>query len=238
MTEIEIEELPEIPEKQEPEKPEVKAFSPIAMDPHSQLMIARDNSELYRMVTTMMKGMAFPKSLDTPEKIIAAWQVAASLGLPPAVAIQNLAVIHGSVSMWGQLPKALVEKTGQLEDFKIIRFDADQKEISFANKNLTSEVFGVVCQMKRKKRSMGEYYFTLDDAKKANLMGKAGPWSSYISIMLMRRAVAMACKFEFPDALMGVSVAEYDHHEAPDLKDVTTSNQDMAKKIEELVKED
>lgn len=202
------------------------ATSPIPMNEKTQLMVARDNSDLMRIIKIMMAGAAFPKTLDTDAKIIAAWQVAASLNLPPAIAIQNLAVIHGSVSMWGQLPKALAERTGELEDFKLMLIDKDHNVISLANKNLESEVWGAVCQIKRKGRSINEYTFSEKDAKKAGLKGKAGPWTSYEKIMYQRRAVAHALKFEFPDALMGVPVAEYDYNDAPDLRDVGPSNSD------------
>lgn len=220
--------------KQEEAKPEeIKVVTPIAVDQKSQLMVARDNGELLRMVKVMMNGMAIPKTLDSPEKVIAAWQVAASLGLPPAVAIQNLAIIHGSVSMWGQLPKALAERTGQMEEFKLILFDETQKVISLENKNLEAPVWGAVTQMRRTKRSMNEYYFTEIEAKKAGLYSKSGPWQDYRKIMYARRTMGHACKFEFPDALMGVPVAEYDHHAAPDIKDVTPSetSDELAEKL-------
>lgn len=205
------------------QKPETKAPSVIAVDQEKQIIIARDQSELWRMVQMFMKGTAFPKTIDTPEKAIAAWQVAASLNLPPMVTMQNLAFIHGSISMWGQLPKALAERTGQVEDCKIILFDEAQRVISLENKNLDAPVWGAVTQMRRTRRSMNEYSFTEKDAATAGLLNKSGPWKEYRKIMYMRRTMAHACKFDFGDALMGVPVAEYDHHEAPDIKDVTPS---------------
>lgn len=219
------------------EKP--RAAMPIAVDQKSQVIIARDNSELYRMIKSFMNGTAFPKTIDTVEKAIAAWQVAASLGLPPMVTMQNLAFIHGSVSMWGQIPKALAERTGQLEDFKLILFDAEQKVISLENKNLGTDVWGAAVQIRRTKRSMNEYSFTEPEAKTAGLLNKAGPWTQYRKIMYARRSVGHAMKFEFPDALMGVPVAEYDYHEAPDLKDVSSSREDsesIASKLAERAK--
>jgi len=206
----------------EPSK-EQKSSGLISVDQEKQIIVARDNAELWRMVQLFMKGTAFPKTINTPEKAIAAWQVAASLGLPPMVTMQNLAFIHGSVSMWGQLPKALAERTGQLQEFKLILFDSEQKVISLENKNLQADVWGAVVQMRRSKRSMNEYSFTEPEAKKAGLLTKDGPWQQYRKIMYARRAMGHATKFEFPDALMGVPVAEYDFHEAPDLKDVTPS---------------
>lgn len=220
---------------QEAEAPK-QVSKAIALDPKTQLMVARDNSELHRMVITMMKGMAVPKTLDTPEKVIAAWQVAASLKIPPAVAMQNMAVIHGSVCMWGQLPKALADATGEVEDFQLVLINEAQEVICLANKNLGDEVWGAVCHVKRKGRSRNEYAFTMVDAIKAGLHKKTGPWQDYRKIMLSRRAIAHGIKFEFPDALMGVSVAEYDYNEAPDLKDVTPrpdNASDLRKRLEE-----
>lgn len=200
---------------------EVKVPTAIMIDAKTQGMIARDNSELVRMIRIMMRGQAFPKSLDTEEKAIAAWQVAASLKIPPAIAIQNIAIIRGSACIWGQLPKALAEATGELEDFKIFKITSDMKVISLENQNLERDVWGAVCQIKRKGRSMNEYTFTMLDAQAAGLDKKDGPWQDYRSTMLCRRAIGQAIKFEFPDAVMGISIAEYDFNDAPDLKDVT-----------------
>lgn len=203
------------------EQKQANAPVAIVVDPKTQMMVARDNSELIRMIRTFMKGMAFPKTLDTEEKIIAAWQVAASLKIPPAVAMQNMAVINGSVSIWGQLPKALAEATGEMQDFRQFFIDKDYNEICVKNKNLNVEAWAAVVQIRRKGRSTNEYFFSLDDAKAAGLDKKSGPWRDYRKVMLARRTIGMAIKFEFPDALMGVAIAEYDLHEAPDLKDVT-----------------
>lgn len=209
-----------------PSGPASSKVTALTVDQKSQLIVARDNGELLRMIRLMAKGTAFPKAFDTDEKIIAGWQMAASLGLPPMVAIQNLYLVHGSVAMWGQLPKALAERTGQLEDFKLILFDNAQKVISLENKNLDAEVWGAVTQLRRSKRSMNEYSFTEPEALKAGLLNKSGPWTQYRKIMYARRTIGHGIKFDFPDALMGVPVAEYDFHEAPDLKDVTPRGAD------------
>ena len=211
-------------------KPVVVTPTPITVDAKTQMMVVGNQSELVRVIKTFMRGGALPKSLDTEEKVIAAWQMAASLKLPPAVAIQNMAFINGTLSIWGQLPKALAEATGQLEDFKLFLIDEAFKEICVKNTNLKNPPWAAVCQITRKGRSMNEYVFSIEDAKTAGLLGKSGPWTSYRKIMLQRRAVGHAIKFEFPDALMGVAIAEYDQNEAPDLKDVTPQT-DVAAEI-------
>lgn len=218
---------------------EIKVETPkpvpmIAVNQVSQLIVARDQSELWRMIQMFMKGSAFPKTIDTPEKAIAAWQMAASLNLPPMVVIQNLAFVHGSISMWGSLPKALVDRTGQLEEYRVTLFDDAQKVITLANKNLEAPVWGSAIQMRRLKRSKNEYYFTEPEAKAAGLLGKSGPWQQYRKIMYTRRASGQACKFEFPDSLMAVPVAEYDHNVAPDLwKDVSPKSNTLADQLNE-----
>lgn len=209
------------PQDVEVKEVKVPAPSSITVDQKTQALVARDNSELVRIIRIMMRGMAFPKTLDTEDKVIAAWQIASSLKIPPAIAIQNIAIINGSACIWGQLPKALAETTGELQEFKLLRIDKDQKIISLENGNLDKPVWGAVLQIQRKGRSINEYAFTMDDAKKAGLDKKPGPWTQYTATMLCRRVVAQGIKFEFPDALMGVSVAEYDINDAPDLKDVT-----------------
>lgn len=213
-----IEVKPTEPIKEKPKDQPAQPPKTLATDTKTGLMVARDNGEVMRIINILNAGMVFPKSLDTPQKQIAAWQVAASLGLPPAVTMANLAIIHGSVSMWGQLPKALAERTGQLMDFQVILFDSNQNEICLGNKNLQEPVWGAVARIRRMKRRLNEYAFTELDAKKANLFSKAGPWQDYRKIMYMRRAVGHATKFEFPDALMGVPVAEYDFNFAPDME--------------------
>lgn len=205
-------------------RPETKVIVPIIVDKETQQLVARDNTELVRMIKIFMNGEALPKTLNTEAKIITAWQTAASLRVPPIRAIQNMAIIHGSLSLWGELPRALAEATGELEDLKLFMIDHEYKQISWANKNLRDEVWAAVVQIKRKGRTENEYSFSLDDAKAAGLLNKTGPWKDYRRIMLARRTIGHAIKFEFPDALMGCKIAEYDFHEAPDVVEVHEAN--------------
>ena len=50
--------------------------------------------------------------------------------------------------------------------------------------------------------------FTVRDAKRAGLWGKAGPWTQYPRQMLFNRARAFAYRHAFPDALMGMRFRE------------------------------
>lgn len=232
-------------EKLETETKKSKTASPVPMRIERSArgiseIVTNDTSELMRLIGIMMEGKAFPKTLDTHPKIIAAWQMAASLGLSPMAAMPNMAIINGAISLWGQLPKALAERTGEMTDFSLVYLNDKQEIISLSNKNIADPVWAAVCTMQRKGRSANEYFFSIDDAKKAKLFGKSGPWTEYTKIMLARRAVGNAVKFEFPDALMGVAIAEYDFNQMPDYE--PTPDRDVAEttakeKINNLLKQ-
>jgi hypothetical protein len=204
------------------------------VDPKTQQIVLNDNAEMLRLITVFMEGKALPKTLDTPAKVISAWQMAASLRIPPAIAIQNMAFINGTISIWGQLPKGLAEATGELSDCRVFWVDKEFNEICVKGKNLDAQVWAAVVRIKRKARSVNEYFYSVEDAKTAGLLGK-DVWKSYLRIMLARRAMGHAIKFEFPDALMGLSIAEYDHNIAPDLVDVTESSEQVADKLNATV---
>jgi hypothetical protein len=66
--------------------------------------------------------------------------------------------------------------------------------------------------------------FSMDDAKRAGLSGKQGPWTQYPNRMLQLRARGFAVRDAFPDALKGLITAE----EAQDIpKTVHMGNADV-----------
>lgn len=200
------------------EKPQAN----IMLDPKTQMMVAKDTGELHRQIMILMQGQAFPKTIDTPAKALAAWNLAASFkNVAPQRAVARMMYINGSLSIWGELPKALAEGTGELEDMELFLIDKDYKKICVENKNMTADPYAGVCRMKRKHRTKNEYYFTTDEAEKAGLLKKSGPWQQYAKIMLLWRASGQAYKFEFGDALMGAEIAEYAYNVFPETKDVT-----------------
>jgi hypothetical protein len=57
--------------------------------------------------------------------------------------------------------------------------------------------------------------FSVADAKKASLWGKAGPWSNYPKRMLQMRARSWALRDAFPDVLRGIGIKEEQHDIPP-----------------------
>lgn len=65
-----------------------------------------------------------------------------------------------------------------------------------------------VCIAKRKNRKPVIAKFSVEDAKRAGLWGKQGPWSAYPKRMMQMRARGFALRDAFPDVLKGLISAE------------------------------
>lgn len=231
-------------------EPEIKAeVKAISLNEQGQLLPA-DHNQLKSVVKTIAEGGGFPKRFDTLPKQIAAYSLGRALMKERwQLAINNIAEIQGQMMIYGELPRALAESTKEVKEFKVFVIDKDYKEICPANKNLDKEPYAGVCRVQRMGRELKEYSYTITEAEKAGqyppmkaewkdnkrtgkmILNTDSPWIKFTKIMLMRKSQAMAIKFEFPDALAGACVAEYDTDELPDyvpVKDVTNTSIDKA----------
>lgn len=127
-----------------------------------------------------------------PANCLIAMQWGAELGLKPMQAMQNLAVINGRPSLWGDAVIALVRSSPLCE--YVIESDDGQM---------------ATCRVKRRgDPSEQSRTFSMEDAKAAGLAGKQGPWTQYPKRMRQMRARAFALRDVFPDVLRGLPVAE------------------------------
>lgn len=126
-----------------------------------------------------------------PGNCLIAIQWGAELGLKPLQAMQNLAIINGRPSLWGDAVIALVRASPLCE--YIIE---------------TETATASTCTVKRRGEPEQARTFTDEDAAKAGLKGKAGPWSQFPKRMRQMRARAFALRDVFPDVLRGLPVAE------------------------------
>jgi hypothetical protein len=65
-----------------------------------------------------------------------------------------------------------------------------------------------VCVAKRKGRTPVTVRFSVEDAKRAGLWAKQGPWTAYPKRMMQMRARGFALRDAFPDVLKGMITAE------------------------------
>lgn len=154
----------------------------------------------------LSKSTMVPKAYQNkPEDVLVAVQWGYELGLAPLQALQNIATINGKPSVYGDAAMALVQNSPVCEDVK-----------EYFEGEGTSNLIAV-CVAKRKNRTEVISKYSVEDAKRAGLWNKQGPWTQYPKRMLQMRARGFALRDAFPDVLKGLITVE----EAQDYPDDT-----------------
>jgi hypothetical protein len=131
-----------------------------------------------------------------PAACMLAVQCGGELGLAPLQSLQSIAVVNGRPAVYGDAALALV-KASPVCEYVTESVDGD------------GESLVATCTAKRRGYPQPTVVkFTVADAKKASLWGKAGPWSQYPKRMLQMRARGFALRDAFPDVLKGLVTAE------------------------------
>lgn len=152
----------------------------------------RTLEEAMKFADLLAKSTIVPKDfMNNAGNIFVAIQWGAELGLKPMQAMQNIAVINGRPSLWGDAVIALV-RSSPLCEYIYETID-----------NGTA-----ICRVKRRGEDEQVRTFSDADATKAGLLNKAGPWTQYPSRMKQMRARAFALRDVFSDVLKGMPVAE------------------------------
>lgn len=156
-------------------------------------MVPRSLEEAMKYAELMSDSDLVPSGYKgKPGNILVAIQKGLEVGLSPMAAVETIAVINGRASLWGDGMLALVQAHPAYE--AIDEGQSTEKE--------------GVCRVKRKGEAWYEQRFSLEDAKRAGLLGKAGPWTQYTKRMLQLRARGFALRDKFADALKGMIAAE------------------------------
>lgn len=174
-------------------------------------IIISDFEGLQRFATAVANSGLAPKGIQTVAAISVAIQMGLEVGLTPMAALQNIAVINGRPSLWGDAQLAVARGTGELLEFSEW-FEAGGKRLPRNPSTYTDDTVAV-CRIRRRGYEATETGFSVADAKAANLWGKDGPWRQYPWRMLRMRARGFGLRDQFGDALRGLRSAE----EAQDL---------------------
>lgn len=172
----------------------------------SYSFIPQNYDQAFAFADMIAKSAFAPKEMKgKPGEVFIAMQMGAELGLQPMQALQNIAVINGRPSVWGDAAMALVRSHPECESI----------EESFDEATMTAK-----CSVKRKGHMIEMRTFSQEDAQQAKLWGKQGPWTQYPKRMLQMRARGFAIRDVFADALRGLSFAE-EAQDIPAEKDIT-----------------
>jgi hypothetical protein len=162
----------------------------------ARAIVPTDFDGCWRLANAVCAAGMAPKGLDTPEKATVAIMHGLEVGLTPMAALQSIAVVNGRPTIWGDGALALVRASGLCEG---------------VHETVDGSGDGMVatCAIKRKgERAEIVRSFSVAQAKKAGLWGKAGPWQQYPDRMLTMRARAFALRDGFADVLRGLGIAE------------------------------
>lgn len=165
-----------------------------------------DMEQLWRFAGSVAKSGFAPKGVESQDAIFVAIQMGMEVGLPPMASLQNIAVINGRPTIWGDAQLAVARGTGDLEEF-CEWFEASGERLPRNPSNYTDDVTAV-CHVKRRGQDASEVAFSVADAKRAGLWGKQGPWTQYPFRMLKSRARSFNLRDNFGDALKGIMSTE------------------------------
>lgn len=186
------------------------APNPVQVNAQREVMaiMPRNMDEAWKMANAFVLANMVPKSLEgknpeeTKAKVMLAICKGSEVGYAPVTAVSTIMVINNKACLFGDGATALVQNSGKVE---WIKTKIESKDDS----GKWAEGYRVTVSLKRKDQE--EPYtrsFSHDDAKRARLLGKQGPWTDYPERQCYWRAASWAYRDGAADALMGLSVAE------------------------------
>ena len=130
-----------------------------------------------------------------PASCFVAIQWGQEINLNPMQSLQNIAVINGKPSLYGDALLALARSDNRCVGVEE-KMDGDTAVCTVKRRHIDGSIEKIVRT------------FSKDDAIKAKLWGKQGPWQQYPTRMLQARARGFGLRDAFPDTLKGLITEE------------------------------
>lgn len=147
------------------------------------------------LASALYAGGLIPNGVSKPDhlfaRIVAGWEV----GLSACQAVASVAIINGRPCLWGDGALGLVRASGLCA----------QHEERLLGDGEDAEGIAETTRVGERQRVAT---FSVNDAKRAKLWGKAGPWVQYPQRMLIMRARAWLLRDVYTDVLCGLGIAE------------------------------
>jgi len=176
-----------------------KSPTPIGAFQGSRALMFNTLTEIHNFATMVCKTDLAPKAYKgKPEDATIAIIYGMEIGLPPMASLQNIAVVNGSPSVYGDGQLSLVQASGKYEWHK------SSYKGTFPNDDFTA-----IFEVKRvgATESVVKEY-SVADAKRAGLWGKAGTWTTNPKLMILYKPKSYALREAFADVLKGMKSNE------------------------------
>ncbi len=192
--------------------------------PNSGFLEPTDYDDAWRISSLLADSNFVPKQfVGRPQDVMAAIAMGKELGFNTLQSVQNIAVINGRPSIWGDIMRAKILDQPSLIDFKE-HFDEETRTAH--------------CYIKRRMRSGIELdfsgTFSETDADAAGLLTKDN-YKKHFKRMCQWRAFGYAARDAFADALKGIALAE-ESQDRTSIKDINVAEADRKKVKEGLEK--
>ncbi len=182
-----------------------------------------DTHDAWRFANIAFQSRIVPKSFPNVASVMIAVMMGAELGMTPMASIQNIAVINGRPSLWGDIMLALCRQSGKFDE-----------EVFLEEYFPGTEGGACSCIVRRKPDGQTiVQQFSMEDAKQAKLQDKDN-WKTYPKRMLMFRARSWALRDAFGDVLLGLRSAE-EERDIPDdvpAEEPVSSLEELTAKLE------
>lgn len=140
----------------------------------------------------LVKTGFLPSAIKTAEQAVAIMLKGKELGIPSMYALSNIAVIQGKPVANAELMLALIYRDHGDRAILFLHSGADECTIAYRRRSWTEAQ---------------SYSFTIEDARKAGLLGNQ-TWQKYPAAMLRARCVSAVARMAFPDSIGGMYTPE------------------------------
>jgi len=174
-----------------------------------------------RLASWVMNTGMVPKGVTTLAQATLLLAAGMEIGLPPIASLKGLMIVNNRPAVWGDAALGLVRRSP-------LCVSVDEK--------LSADKSVATCTSVRRGQSEPiTRSFSVADAKRAGLWGKAGPWTQYPERMLQMRARAFSIRDAFPDVLGGLGIVE-EEQDIPAKVEPTTAQvrQDVSQAIDAI----
>jgi hypothetical protein len=182
----------------------------------SAALVPQTYEQLERFCDTVAHSQMVPKQYrGEPQDVMVTVMHGMEVGLKPLQALQNITVINGKPSVYGDAAIALVRASGLCAEIKETIEEGGE--------------LAAICYARRKDNGdESTHAFSVTDAKEAGLWSKPGPWQDYPKRMLQMRARSWVLRDLFPDVLQGLYIAE-------EARDIPSEDEKRDRKYEKLL---
>jgi len=166
---------------------ELACAAPVNLPAQTAFMGKEEWAIALEQAAILVQSGMLPMHIKTPAQFMAIVVRGRELGLAPMEAVSHLFLVNGKVSLDVQTQLGIIYRRLPGAKVEVIESTGTTARVAAS----------------RPGRKPIEYSFTAAEAVQAGLMAKA-IWKQYPKIMLLWRAIAQACRTEFPDVLAGV----------------------------------